>query len=310
METDDGFLLPRLQPEISGHPTVVLIHSPIALPPVVKLARGNAQPRNESAGTDLGLLRPAPDKIHHLIPHIVRYPDRGQSSPRLFFNAMCSAINSARTSSLVCTFFSKNSIRFCFSSAWRRGRSGVWKWPLRSRRTLFANGKIPSAAGPVLHTDPKLSPCPKGVASEPQPSLQQCSACALFLIRSLRYLNGRTLPPFPTEAGQGAYRENAPAFVKDYGKALTFVNVIYQITELFVFMKRYYERVAPEASIHVSIELNDIKDRALVATQDALGFFDAAYVSRESKLVIKKDYTVTELRASAEELAIKVPKDF
>ena len=94
--------------------------------------------------------------------------------------------------------------------------------------------------------------------------------------------------------------------MKDYGKALTFVNVIYQITELFVFMKRYYERVAPEASIHVSIELNDIKDRALVATQDALGFFDAAYVSRESKLVIKKDYTVTELRASAEELAIKV----
>jgi signal transduction histidine kinase len=28
---------------------------------------------------------------------------------------------------LVCTFFSKNSIRFCFSSAWRRGRSVVWK---------------------------------------------------------------------------------------------------------------------------------------------------------------------------------------
>src|SRR5271167_858634 len=127
METDDSFLFPRLQPEISGYPTVVLIHSPIALPPVVELAHGNAQPRNESAGTDRGLLRPAPDEIHHLIPHIVRDPDRGQSSPRLFFNAMCSAISSARTSSLVCTFFSKNSIRFCFSSAWRRGRSGVWK---------------------------------------------------------------------------------------------------------------------------------------------------------------------------------------
>src|SRR5713101_5922671 len=51
---------------------------------------------------------------------------------------------------------------------------------LRSRRTLSASGKTPSAAGPVLHTDPKLALCPKGAASEPQPSLQQCSACALF----------------------------------------------------------------------------------------------------------------------------------
>src|SRR6266853_811654 len=110
-----------------GNPTIVLIHSSIALLPVVELAHGNAQPRNESADADLGLFRPASDEIDHLIPHIVRYPGLGQSSPRLFFNAICSAISSARTSSLVCTFFSKNSIRFCFSSAWRRGRSVVWK---------------------------------------------------------------------------------------------------------------------------------------------------------------------------------------
>src|ERR1700738_3284760 len=115
----------RLQPKVAGHPTVVLIHSPVALPPVVELTRGDTQPRNESSDVDLGLLRPAPDEIHHLIPHIMRHPGRGQSSPRLFFNAMCSAISSARTSSLVCTFFSKNSIRFCFSSTWRRGRSGA-----------------------------------------------------------------------------------------------------------------------------------------------------------------------------------------
>src|ERR1035437_4910938 len=101
METDDGFLLPRLQPEISRQPTVMLFHPSIALPPFVYLSHGIAQPRNESAGTDLGLLRPAPDEIHHLIPHIVRYPDRFKSSPRLFFNAMCSAISSAITSSLV-----------------------------------------------------------------------------------------------------------------------------------------------------------------------------------------------------------------
>ena len=112
----DGFLLPRLQPEIPGNPTIVLIYLPVALAPVVELAGPNAQPLRESPDADLALLRPASDKIHHFIPHIMRYPILGQSSPRLFFSAMCSAISSARTSSLVCTFFSKNSIRFCFSS--------------------------------------------------------------------------------------------------------------------------------------------------------------------------------------------------
>src|SRR5450756_977603 len=116
METDDGFLLPRRQPEIPGNPTVVLIHSPVALSPVIELARGHAQPLRESSDADLGLLRPASDKIYDLIPHIMRYPALAQSSPRVFFKATCSAISSARTSSLVWTFFSKNSIRFCFSS--------------------------------------------------------------------------------------------------------------------------------------------------------------------------------------------------
>jgi hypothetical protein len=85
-------------------------------PQVVELAGRNAQPRWKSSDADLGLLRPTSNKIHDLIPHNMRHPALGQSSPRLFFSAMCSAISSARTSSLVWTLFSKNSIRFCFSS--------------------------------------------------------------------------------------------------------------------------------------------------------------------------------------------------
>src|SRR6266566_9276891 len=96
-----------------GNPTVVLIDAPIAFSPVVELAGPHAQPVDESSGTDLRLLRPAPDEIHHLVPHIVRHPHFRQSSPRLFFKAMCSAINSANTSSLVWIFFSRNSIRCC-----------------------------------------------------------------------------------------------------------------------------------------------------------------------------------------------------
>src|ERR1700687_4116433 len=126
METDDRLFLPRFQPEISRNPAVVLIHAPIAFSPVVELASGHPQPREESSDADLALLRPASDEIYHLIPHIMRHPGLGQSSPRLFFKATCSAISSARTSSLVCPFFSKNSIRFCFSSACRAGHSFEW----------------------------------------------------------------------------------------------------------------------------------------------------------------------------------------
>jgi hypothetical protein len=107
MKADNGLVLPVIQPEIAGNPAVVLIDLAIALPPVVELAGGDVEPRDELPGADLGLLRPAPDKINNLVPRVVRDPDSGQSSPISFFNATCSAISSARTSSLVWIFFSR-----------------------------------------------------------------------------------------------------------------------------------------------------------------------------------------------------------
>jgi hypothetical protein len=62
--------------KIPGNPTIVLIHSPVALAPVVEFAGPHTQPLRESPDADLGLLRAASDKIHHLIPHIMRYPIR------------------------------------------------------------------------------------------------------------------------------------------------------------------------------------------------------------------------------------------
>src|SRR5712692_2140946 len=107
MEADNGLLLPILQPEIPGNPAVVLVHLAVAFPPVVELAGGHMEPHDEPPGADLGLLAPAPDEIHDLVPCIVRNPDPGQSSPDVFFRATYSAINSARTSSLVWIFFSR-----------------------------------------------------------------------------------------------------------------------------------------------------------------------------------------------------------
>src|SRR6516162_7032685 len=97
MEADDGLLLPIFQPEVAGNPAVVLVHLSIAFPPVVELAGGDVEPLDEPPGADVGLLRPAPDEIHDLIPRIVRDPGPGQSSPMPFFSATCSAMSSART---------------------------------------------------------------------------------------------------------------------------------------------------------------------------------------------------------------------
>src|SRR6478672_10287405 len=117
MKADDGLLLPILQPEVAGNPAVVPVHLPITFPPVVELAGSDVEPPDEPPGADLGLLRPAPDEIHDLVPRIVRNPDPGQSSPSVFFSATCSAMSSARTSSLVWIFFSRCEIRSC-SAEW------------------------------------------------------------------------------------------------------------------------------------------------------------------------------------------------
>ena len=59
---------------------------------------------------------------------------------------------------------------------------------------------------------------------------------------------------------RGLYWENFPQFEKQHGKALSFVNVIYTVTEFLLFLKRYYERISPESSIRFSIAMSaDIK---------------------------------------------------
>src|SRR5205085_2558425 len=76
-----------------------------------------------------------------------------------------------------------NSSAAVWTPHWTAGGEDVpasGKQLLRSRRTLFASGRTPSAAGPVLHTDRKPGPCLKDGAVEWPPSPQQCNACALF----------------------------------------------------------------------------------------------------------------------------------
>src|ERR1700684_593678 len=65
---------------------------------------------------------------------------------------------------------------------------------LRSRRTLFASGRTPLAAVPVLHTGQIPQPCLKDGAVEWPPFPQQCSASVLFsYVRSAILTDERSL---------------------------------------------------------------------------------------------------------------------
>src|SRR5882672_10457272 len=91
----------------------MLVGLAVALAPVVKLAHAQLHPAQQSLDRKVSLLRPTPDEIHYSVADIRLNPATVQSSPSSFFNATCSAINSARTSSLCRIFFSSFSIRCC-----------------------------------------------------------------------------------------------------------------------------------------------------------------------------------------------------
>jgi hypothetical protein len=82
--------------------------------------------------------------------------------------------------------------------------------------------------------------------------------------------------------------------------------VIFEITEMFLFLKRYYERIAPDAVIHAAIELTDMQNRRLEATEWNMIQFLADYTCKEPRVLIESDYMVAELRTSSEALAAKV----
>jgi hypothetical protein len=81
------------------------------------------------------------------------------------------------------------------------------------------------------------------------------------------------------------------------------VTVQLQLTEMFVFVKRYYMHVAEEAAVYVSLEMKGIKNRRFIALGGAMPWYGNC-VSAEEELAIEDHYTVSELRASAEEAAI------
>jgi hypothetical protein len=91
-------------------------------------------------------------------------------------------------------------------------------------------------------------------------------------------------------------------------KVLSVVGVILEITEYFLFAKRYYERIAPDGTVHLTIRLTDTLDRTLAAFGEA--WLPGGYTSRVTTIQTECECTVSELAASYEELARKAIRRF
>src|SRR5262249_18273154 len=98
MEVEDGFFLLGFEPVVTWHPGVVFVDFAIAFFPVVELAFGDVDPRNEAFGRDLGFVGPGLNEVDDLVASVVGSPGAGQASPRSFFNWVCSSMSSAMTS--------------------------------------------------------------------------------------------------------------------------------------------------------------------------------------------------------------------
>src|SRR5207302_8477222 len=69
---------------------------------------------------------------------------------------------------------------------------------------------------------------------------------------------------------RSALWEETVASMRERGKALSFVGVILDIAEHFLFAKRYYETLAPEGTVNLTIRLTDTQDSVLKSFGDLL----------------------------------------
>src|SRR5580658_6696472 len=174
MAVNNRFLFPIFQPEVPGNPCVVFVGFAVALPPVIKFTGLQAQPPNEPSGADLGLLRPAPDEIDDLVPHVMRDPDAGQSSPKFFLARY--APPSTRPEPRLWSGSSSPDTRSAPVRPDGSVRLSARKRPRRSQRIPSAIDRRPSAADPVPRTSPIPPRSPPNVASEQRPFPLPCNA--------------------------------------------------------------------------------------------------------------------------------------
>jgi len=147
MEADDHFLS-HAPAEIPGIQPLCSFTRPSW--PSRKTCWPQCQPLRKSS-TPISSSRPTSDKIYNLIPHIMRTQSWSEL-PKTFFNAICSAISSARTSSLSGLLLQTHPLLF---SRLDGGRSFAWKAEAPFSKNSFCQRKTRWVAAPALHTNRK-----------------------------------------------------------------------------------------------------------------------------------------------------------
>ena len=88
---------------------------------------------------------------------------------------------------------------------------------------------------------------------------------------------------------------------------LSFVSAIYSFAEYLLFLSRFYEQVAPEATLRFGITLRGCDGRELAAFEPLVAFWEG-HVAHEDVIRQEREVQVAELRASPLAIAAEMVK--
>jgi hypothetical protein len=85
------------------------------------------------------------------------------------------------------------------------------------------------------------------------------------------------------------------------------VSAIYSFTEYLIFLSRFYERIAPEATVRFAITLRRCNGRELASFEPLVAFWEG-HVAHEDVIRQEREVQVAELRASQLAIAAEMVK--
>jgi hypothetical protein len=108
---------------------------------------------------------------------------------------------------------------------------------------------------------------------------------------------------------KGNYWEDARGYSEDGKRVLSFVSVIYQVTEILLFLKRLYtQNLKISNTIEIKITLSDCGGRKLAALEPGV-IIGEYYISGETTIPIDKEIQSIEIEATPEIIARDIIKE-
>ncbi len=103
------------------------------------------------------------------------------------------------------------------------------------------------------------------------------------------------------------FGEDDKSFRKDGKQVLDFINVIYSLTEFFLFFKRYYQEVSRNSYLNINITLVNVDNRKLICLNPEVNFH-GNYFSLEKTLTYEMKIDMIDLTSSWKEKANEIAR--